>query len=67
MLVRSLSNIESEIYKKSIKQLLAENSHKLSLEEISLFTMGRLAIEIGSNLYECFLKKKILIGIYLSF
>ena len=57
MLVRSLSNIESEIYKKSIKQLLAENSHKLSLEEISLFTMGRLAIEIGSNLYECFLKK----------
>ncbi|SFP67317.1 hypothetical protein SAMN02910344_02026 [Ruminobacter amylophilus] len=57
MLVRPLSHIETEIYKRSIKQLLAVDSHKLSLEGISLLTMGRLSIEIGPCLYECFLKK----------
>lgn len=57
MLVRPISYSVSEIYKKSIKQSLSVDSHKLSLEEISVSTMGRLAIEIGTHLYECFLKK----------
>ena len=51
MLVRPISYSVSEIYQKSIKQSLSVDSHKLSLEEISVSTMGKLAIEIGTHLY----------------